>query len=316
MPHSRATRAIRALHATDVRLSPQISERASAWPPNGGRIPSTSVYRRASFVRRVIPGALGGRSMFGNTTRARRRVVATIPVLALAAAGLATMGATSASAAPSHVSAPVISDDEYYMNYVAPRAEAAFGTDDELVDDHCRHAFGRGCRRSRPRPSTQVSQGNPVAAKGLAQLEATSVDTGKSPGQLKREWHWDTGKDKNKHKKPDYKQADETQEAKLLTILVEFNENANDDFTGVQVPTGVRLDGVQARRGAERAAAQQHPEPRRLRARGQQLDVGLRLLVGALQHDALHRRGHHGARAPRPAPAPTASPASTSRATR
>ena len=72
--------------------------------------------------------------MFGNTTRARRRVVATIPVLALAAAGLATMGATSASAAPSHVSAPVISDDEYYMNYVAPRAEAAFGTDDELVD--------------------------------------------------------------------------------------------------------------------------------------------------------------------------------------
>ena len=71
--------------------------------------------------------------MFGNTTRARRRVVATIPVLALAAAGLATVGAMPANASPSHVSAPVIGDEEYYMNYVAPRAEEAFGTDQEVV---------------------------------------------------------------------------------------------------------------------------------------------------------------------------------------
>lgn len=175
--------------------------------------------------------------MFGNTTRARRRVVATIPVLALAAAGLATMGATGASAAPSHVSAPVISDDEYYMNYVAPRAEAAFGTDDEVV-------AGSVAKRTAPEAVAEAeaidakySQGNPVAAKGLAQLEAQSIDTGKSPGQLKREGRSDKGKHKNPHKTPDYKQAEETQEAKLLTILVEFNTNANDDFTGVQVPT-------------------------------------------------------------------------------
>ena len=71
--------------------------------------------------------------MLGSTTRARRRVVATIPVLALAAAGLATLGTSTANAAPSHISAPVIGDDEYYMNYVAPRAEEAFGVDQEAV---------------------------------------------------------------------------------------------------------------------------------------------------------------------------------------
>ena len=145
--------------------------------------------------------------MFGNTTRARRRVVATIPVLALAAAGLATMGATSASAAPSHVSAPVISDDEYYMNYVAPRAEAAFGTDDELVDTAAGTRSVADAVAEAQAVDEKFSQGNPVAAKGLATLEAASVDTGKSPGQLKREWHWDTGTDKNTNKKPDYKQA-------------------------------------------------------------------------------------------------------------
>ena len=202
--------------------------------------------------------------MFGNTTRARRRVVATIPVLALAAAGLATMGATSASAAPSHVSAPVISDDEYYMNYVAPRAEAAFGTDDELVDTAAGTRSVADAVAEAQAVDEKFSQGNPVAAKGLATLEAASVDTGKSPGQLKREWHWDTGKDKNTNKKPDYKQADETQEAKLLTILVEFNENANDDFTGAMVPTEFGSTDVRARHGAERPAAQQHPEPGRL----------------------------------------------------
>ena len=242
-------------------------------------MPSTSVYQAGVSCAGSSPGALGGRSMFGNTTRARRRVVATIPVLALAAAGLATMGATSASAAPSHVSAPVISDDEYYMNYVAPRAEGAFGTDDELVDIRSGRRVGRRAVERRKAVDEKFSQGNPLAAKGLATLEARRSRPARAQA---------------------LKAAKGTQEAKLLTILVEFSENANDDFSGVRCRR-VRLDGVQAGRGAERAAAQQHPEPRGLRARGQQLDVGLRLLVGALQHDALHRRGHHRARAPRPA---------------
>ena len=103
--------------------------------------------------------------MFGMTTRARRRVVATIPVLALAAAGLATMGATTASTAPSHVAAPVIGDDEYYMNYVSPRAEEAFGTDEEVAAEAAgRSAAGAGAAIKADALDRKFGQGNPVAA--------------------------------------------------------------------------------------------------------------------------------------------------------
>ncbi|MDQ0894202.1 immune inhibitor A domain-containing protein [Agromyces ramosus] len=159
--------------------------------------------------------------MFGNTTRARRRVVATIPVLALAAAGLATMGATTASAAPSHVASPVIGDDEYYMNYVAPRAESAFGTDDEaVVDVHGKKTGSLDASAAielAKSVDTKYAKGNPQAARGLAKFEDKSIKTGKSPKNLKG--------------------AKSTQEAKLLTILVEFDENAADDFSDLQVPT-------------------------------------------------------------------------------
>ena len=167
--------------------------------------------------------------MSGIPTRARRRVVATIPVLALAAAGLATMGATGATAAPSHVSAPVISDDEYYMNYVAPRAEEAFGTDDEVVAGSISGGASapvvdaeQAAIEKADALDRKFGQGNPVAARGLAQIESASIETGQSPKAIKQK---------------QLKQSKTTQEAKLLTILVEFNEDANDDFTGSQVPT-------------------------------------------------------------------------------
>ena len=66
----------------------------------------------------------------------------------------------------------------------------------------------------------KFGQGNPVAARGLSKLEAKAITTGKSPKELKNA-----------------KQASSTQEAKLLTILVEFDESAKDDFTGSYVPT-------------------------------------------------------------------------------
>ena len=157
--------------------------------------------------------------MSGNTSRARRRVVAMIPVLAFAAAGLATMGATPGTAAPSHVSAPVIGDDEYYMNYVAPRADDAFGTDEQVTAGETGRS-GAGANAAIEKADAldrKFTQGNPVAARGLAKLEAKSIETGKSPKALKK--------------------AKGTQEAKLLTILVEFNETANDDFSGAYVPT-------------------------------------------------------------------------------
>ncbi|WP_251204064.1 immune inhibitor A domain-containing protein [Agromyces mediolanus] len=180
--------------------------------------------------------------MSGNSTRARR-VVATTSVLALAAAGLATLSIAPANASPSPVTAPVIGDDEYYMNYVAPRAESAFGDDEVVVDvNGAKNDTARGMTALEQAKivDEKYSAGNPVAARGLAQLEDQSNKTGKSPKELK----WDRGGQGqgpgwkgNKHKKPNYKQADETQEAKLLTILVEFDDTVVDDFSDVYVPT-------------------------------------------------------------------------------
>ncbi|QAY72497.1 M6 family metalloprotease domain-containing protein [Agromyces protaetiae] len=180
--------------------------------------------------------------------RARKRAAATVPVVALIAAGLVTVNVAPASAAPDPVAAPVIGDDEYYMNYVEPRVEQAF-VDDVAAGDEAA-AANRGAQQVTALEIAEgverkFAQGNPVAAKELAHLESQSIKTGKSPKQLKRDWHrghngWGKGWGKphhGNHWKPDYKEADETQEAKLLTILVEFDENAQDDFTGLQVPT-------------------------------------------------------------------------------
>jgi immune inhibitor A len=157
--------------------------------------------------------------MSGNSTRARRRVVATTSVLALAAAGLATFGAVPANATPSHISAPVIGDDEYYMNYVAPRAEAELTGDDEAVVDVNGKKSGAPSAETALELAKSVdqkyAQGNPKAAHQLAKTEAKAQKTGKSPKALKK--------------------AKGTQEAKLLTILVEFD--GTEDFSNLQVPT-------------------------------------------------------------------------------
>ncbi|MEV1128492.1 immune inhibitor A domain-containing protein [Agromyces sp. NPDC049794] len=159
--------------------------------------------------------------MSGTTTRARRRAVAVIPVFALVAAGLATAGASGAAVAAGPVTTPVISDSEYYMNYVSPRAEVAFGTD-EIVGSIASGRSTEGANAAIEKADAldrKFSQGNPTAARGLAKLEATSIETGKSPKELKN-----------------LKSSTSTQEAKLLTILVEFSTTANDDFTGSYVP--------------------------------------------------------------------------------
>jgi hypothetical protein len=64
--------------------------------------------------------------------------------------------------------------------------------------------------------------GNPVAKRELAKLEAKAIKTGHSPRQIKK--------------------AKGTQTAKLLTLLVEFNDQGNDDFTDVMVPKTVFED--------------------------------------------------------------------------
>jgi immune inhibitor A len=155
------------------------------------------------------------------------RTTAVVPAIALVAAGLAAAGTTgSASAAPSSGSGSVASTPggEYYINTVAPRAEAAFGSDVKL---------GKTGKPVSAKQQLSVlekakaydakhSRGNPVAARQLAKDEAKAIRTNSSPKAIKSK----------------YKNAKTTQTAKLLTILVEFNQQANDDFTDVMVPDG------------------------------------------------------------------------------
>lgn len=153
----------------------------------------------------------------------RLRSAVVLPALALVVTGLTT-GATGVNA-----SAPVTSGEstanaasasDYYINYVAPQAEKAFGPDLEAPRSKRAAERQQDALAEAMKFDAKHAQGNPVAARGLAKLEAQAIRTGKSPKELKGQ----------------YKGASGTQEAKLLTILVEFNDEANDDFSGTMVP--------------------------------------------------------------------------------
>ncbi|MGB4135013.1 MAG: immune inhibitor A domain-containing protein [Microbacterium sp.] len=167
--------------------------------------------------------------MSEESARTRRRVAATTSAFALVVAG-AALGAAPANATPAdpasgtpHASGsrsvPVIGADEYYMNYVAPRAESAFDTaDDSAVADakgDTRGYTGGKALERADKYDQKFAQGNPNAAKQLAKTEAKAQKTGKSPKNLK--------------------QSTTTQQAKLLTILVEFG--GTEDFSDLYVPT-------------------------------------------------------------------------------
>ena len=97
------------------------------------------------------------------------------------------------------------------------------------------------------------------------------------------------------------KQAKATQTAKLLTILVEFNPNANDDFSGVQVPATVFGDRTCVQGGIQNGPLHnQIPNPADAVVPGQQHVLGRRLQPGALRPDAVHLGGDHRARPPGP----------------
>jgi immune inhibitor A len=169
--------------------------------------------------------------MIRRITEHRLRATALVPAVALVAAGLAAAGSTaSVSAAPASVPAANTHGD-YYLNTVAPRAEIAVGSDVQVKKG--KSTAGRAAKQADIMAKAKTydekhSKGNPVAARQLAKLEAEAVRTGKSPKQIKA----------NR-----FKQAKTMQEAKLLTILVEFNEKANDDFTGAMVPDGFGAEG-------------------------------------------------------------------------
>ncbi|WP_417555107.1 immune inhibitor A domain-containing protein [Microbacterium sp.] len=157
-------------------------------------------------------------------TRARRRAAATTSAFALVAAGLVAAGLGPASAAPATADAPTapatIGAGEYYMNYVAPRAESAFDQADDsaiatVKGKKVTPSAGADALERATQTDHKYAQGNPKAAEQLARTEAKAIKTGKSPKNLKH--------------------STKTQQAKLLTILVEFD--GTEDFSDLQVPT-------------------------------------------------------------------------------
>ena len=191
-----------------------------------------------------------------------RAGAALVPALALATTGMVAASAGAVTAAPAPVQpAQGAAASEAWINYVQPRAEKAFGTDKKVgkKDGAKQHdAIAKAMEVDRKHP-----KGNPVAARQLAKLEAKAIKTGQNPKQIKSQ----------------YKGAKATQQARLLTILVEFNENANDDFSGAHVSRAstARTPACPARprTAPSTTASRTRPEAA---LPGQQLDVGAGLL--------------------------------------
>ncbi|GII83163.1 protease [Sphaerisporangium siamense] len=146
-------------------------------------------------------------------SRKIRRLIAVLPVVGLAVAGLSV----TAAAAPGDTTVaryqPKPSD--YYINYAPPRVQSDIAAkSSEKVQTNARLRGAPNAEQF----DRKYSEGNPVAARVLAKREQEAVRTGKNPS----EWL--------------YKKAKTTTKAKLLTLLVEFNENANDDFSGFSHP--------------------------------------------------------------------------------
>ncbi|MFI6331663.1 immune inhibitor A domain-containing protein [Micromonospora chersina] len=146
----------------------------------------------------------------------RRRLLVALPAIALAATSLTVTG--SAAAQTSGVARAAIGADDHYINYAEPEVQP---------DTPGKEVKGKDGVYTSPVDAARAydrkfAGGNPTAARELAKLEAKSIKTGKSPRQIK--------------------QAKGTQTAKLLTLLVEFNDKANDDFTNVYVPKTVFED--------------------------------------------------------------------------
>ena len=170
-------------------------------------------------------------------SRARRRLLVALPAIALAATSL-TVSGSAAAQSPSGTPRAVIGADEHYINYAEPEVQP---------DTTGREVKGKGgiytpAAESAREFDQKHARGNPVTARQLAKDEAKSLKTGQNPRKFKK--------------------APTTQTAKLLTLLVEFNDKANDDFTDVDGPQdGVRGPHLRPRHRPERPAAQQDPEP-------------------------------------------------------
>jgi immune inhibitor A len=142
----------------------------------------------------------------------RRRALAGASALALAVAALTAAGTSTAAASPI---ANIERWETDYINYAEPAVQDDVSGNEKLN--------GQGQTKSRAERAKEIDQkhaaGNPVAARQLAKTEKQALKTNLPPFLIKK--------------------APSAQVAKLLTILVEFNNQANDDFTGTMVPTSI-----------------------------------------------------------------------------
>ncbi|SDG04762.1 immune inhibitor A [Sinosporangium album] len=160
----------------------------------------------------------------------RRRLLAVVPIVGLATAGLAVAGTQQAAADRTAVRAAEWAADgsradyrpaaaDYYINYVPPQ-----------VAKEAEEPAAPGIRpKARAESHAQAADrkfvsGNPAAARVLAANEQRALRTGANPADFV------------------FKNNPRKQTAKLLTLLVEFDEKANDDFSGFRRPKSLDSD--------------------------------------------------------------------------
>ena len=153
----------------------------------------------------------------------KKRVVVVVAMLMFAAllASPASQGGGIAGASPVAPLEEQQRHPDYYKNLVAPRTEVT----NEVLTQGDAGAVPEWWAEQ----MAKHSGGFPPAARQLAQLEAKAARTGKSPRQLKIE---SAGAPPSGH----------TQVAQVLTVLAEFDPNANDDFSGFERPTSALDD--------------------------------------------------------------------------
>ncbi|WP_214110328.1 immune inhibitor A domain-containing protein [Acrocarpospora catenulata] len=174
--------------------------------------------------------------MFPRASSRARRLTAIVPALGLAAAGLAAIPAGAADATAANW---VPSASDHYINYAPPMIQDdVAAADTERLGREAKDATALTGQDIAKEVDRKYASGNPGAARILARNEREALRTGKNPFEFI------------------YKKAKTKQTAKLLTLLVEFNENANDDFSGfsrqkstaepntcVVEPPGTKLNG-------------------------------------------------------------------------
>ncbi|GII92313.1 protease [Sinosporangium siamense] len=138
---------------------------------------------------------------------------------------------------------------DYYINYVPPQVER------EVKEPAApgKNAKAQGLSRAEI-ADRKFASGNPATARVLASHEQRALRTGSNPADFI------------------FKQTPRRQTAKLLTLLVEFNDQANDDFSGFSRP-----------RSVDAAAGDCVTEP-----------------AGTVKNGPLHNRIPNPANAPRP----------------